>query len=241
MTETSNPNSPALSEKAQVVQNLFDGLAKNYDPLNQVISLGMHWGWKKKAIRALHLQQGDTVLDVCTGTGDNLGLLFDRVGPSGQVTGLDFSNNMLGVAQHRYKTMPNIGLYHGDALALPYESNSFNAALITFGLRNVDNREQCIAEMCRVVKPGGWVVNLDTTPDPWLPGFNWYFQHVMPKMGKLFADNEAAYRYLASSTQGFLSPKMLIALFEKIGLQSVYHKRMALGSVALVAGQKSYQ
>jgi demethylmenaquinone methyltransferase / 2-methoxy-6-polyprenyl-1,4-benzoquinol methylase len=227
-----------LGEKALVVQNLFDGLATHYDPLNQVISLGMHWGWKKKAIQALNLSQGDAVLDVCTGTGDNLGLLFNSVGPDGQVTGLDFSANMLGIARQRYQGMPTVLLQQGDALALPYEDHCFAAALVTFGLRNVENREQCLAEMQRVVKPGGWVVNLDTTPDPWLPGFNWYFQQVMPKLGKLFADNEEAYRYLATSTTGFLSPKMLIALFEKIGLQSVYHKRMALGSVALVAGQK---
>jgi demethylmenaquinone methyltransferase / 2-methoxy-6-polyprenyl-1,4-benzoquinol methylase len=227
-----------MAEKAHIVQTLFDGLATHYDPLNQVISLGMHWGWKKKAIQALRLQPGQHALDVCTGTGDNLGLLVNAVGPQGQVEGLDFSANMLAIAQKRYATVPNVHVQQGDALALPYADNTFHAALITFGLRNVVDREQCLSDMQRVIKPGGWVVNLDTTPDPWLPGFNWYFQNIMPKLGKLFADNEDAYRYLATSTTGFISPKGIIALFEKIGLQSVYGKRMALGSVAMVAGQK---
>jgi demethylmenaquinone methyltransferase / 2-methoxy-6-polyprenyl-1,4-benzoquinol methylase len=231
---------PKAIAPPQQVQNMFDQLASRYDLLNQVISMGMHWGWKRKAVAALGLRPGDAVLDVCTGTGDNLGLLRQVVGSQGQVVGLDFSANMLAMAQQRYaQTDPALQLHQGDAMALPFADDSFEGVLISFGLRNVADRTICLAELARVVKPGGHVVNLDTTPDPWLPGFTWYFKHVVPKVGGLLAGNAPAYAYLAQSSAAFLAPKQLIPLFAQTGLQSVYAKRMGFGSVAMVVGSKA--
>jgi demethylmenaquinone methyltransferase / 2-methoxy-6-polyprenyl-1,4-benzoquinol methylase len=228
----------ASYNKAQEVQHMFDSLAPRYDWLNQVISAGQHWRWKHAAVAALNLSAGNSVLDVCTGTGDNLGLMLAAVGPAGEVTGLDFSANMLAVAQQRYPQAANgIRLIQGDALALPFEANTFEGALISFGLRNVVNKPLCLQEMARVVKPGGWVVNLDTAPDPWLPGFKYYFQYVMPLIGRLLGGHPSAYSYLARSTANFDTPMAIVDMFEKSGLQSVYVKRLTFGAVALVAGQ----
>jgi demethylmenaquinone methyltransferase/2-methoxy-6-polyprenyl-1,4-benzoquinol methylase len=230
---------PSLEEKPIFVQQLFNRIAKRYDVLNNIISLGLHWGWKRHAVASLHLQQGQHALDVCTGTGDLLGLILPYVGEVGQVTGLDFSEEMLSVAKKRYHDTSNLTLVQGDAMHLPFANDAFNASIISFGLRNVADIRQTIAEMIRCTKTGGRLINLDTAPLSHFPGFAWYFKHVMPRFGEMLAGDKEAYQYLQASTEAFESPEGLKALFEDLGLVDVRIERLGLGSVAMIVGTKA--
>jgi demethylmenaquinone methyltransferase / 2-methoxy-6-polyprenyl-1,4-benzoquinol methylase len=227
------------AEKAAFVQGLFNRLSPSYDRLNQWISMGQHWGWKKEACQQLALQPGGTVLDVCTGTGDLASLLAGMVGANGQVVGLDFSEGMLATARKRFATTSNCQWVQGDALALPFEANTFNGAVIAFGLRNVVNREKAIAEMQRVVKPGARVVCLETNPKPKLPGFWLYFKYVMPRLGQWLANDLDAYQYLQASTENFLTPHQVVELFKACGLSQVHSKPLSLGACSLTIGVKA--
>ena len=218
---------------------MFNRIAPTYDLLNDCISFGMHRGWKRRACDALSLKPGNSVLDVCTGTGDLINPLLERVGSSGKVTGLDFSGEMLAVAQKRFAEAP-VTLVRGDALALPFADNEFDGAIISFGLRNVSDIPKALSEMVRVVKPGGWVVNLDTNPKPALPGYWLYFSWIMPRIGQFISRDASAYEYLCQSTQRFLTPDELVTRFEALGLKQVSKNAQSLGAVAMQRGQKPF-
>lgn len=236
--ETAHPSSDKHQQKAGQVARMFDRIAGTYDLLNDCISLGLHRGWKKQACTLLQLTPGSRVLDVCTGTGDLAGRLSRIVGPGGQVDGLDFSEEMLAVARTRFADLSNTCFTQGDATALPYEDNAFDGAIISFGLRNVVDIPRTLSEMARVVRPGGWVVNLDTCPEPKLPGYWLYFKYVMPMAGRLLSMDPGAYSYLSESTQHFLTPAELKQAFETAGLANVRVKTLAFDSVSIQAGQK---
>lgn len=221
------------------VQQMFNRIAGTYDQLNDWISMGFHKSWKRLACSQLQLRPGARVLDVCTGTGDLISYLLPLVSEQGQVNGLDFSANMLDVARQRFKNQPQVKLTQGDALALPYDDNSFDGAIISFGLRNVMDIPKALSEMHRVIKPDGWMVNLDTSPQPFLPGMKLYFSKVMPLIGGLLAQDQQAYQYLSASTDNFLTPVQLKNAFENTGCQNVRSQTLMLGSVSLQAGRKA--
>jgi demethylmenaquinone methyltransferase/2-methoxy-6-polyprenyl-1,4-benzoquinol methylase len=236
----SPPQVPTGSAKAAFVQQLFNRIAPRYDRLNDCISLGLHRRWKARACQLLELSAGSKVLDVCTGTGDLARRLAACVGPTGHVIGLDFSEAMLDVARQRFPQAPaRMEWVQGDAMALPYEANHFDGAIVAFGLRNVSDVAQAISEMVRVVKPGAWVVTLDTNPVPRLPGFWWYFEWVMPAMGRWLAGDPAAYGYLRDSTKTFLSPEAMAEAFRSAGLVDVETVLQAFGAAAIVRGCKA--
>ena len=232
-----NPEQGEATKAAQV-QDMFNRIAGTYDSLNTCISMGFHKQWKKLACQKLQLPPGGRVLDVCTGTGDLIDSLFPLVGPQGQVEGLDFSEKMLAVARERFAQQTNVQLVQGDALALPYPDHTFDGAIISFGLRNVTSIPQALAEMQRVIKPGGYMVNLDTSPTPKLPGMAFYFSKIMPIIGGLFAKDPQAYQYLSESTRHFLTPAELKVAFEQAGCVHVQSQTLMLGSVSLQVGQK---
>lgn len=218
---------------------MFNRIARTYDLLNDCMTGGMHRRWKRQACQALGLKPGDSVLDVCTGTGDLAAMLSDIVGRQGHVTGIDFSSEMLQVARQRFLDRSNVTWVQGDALALPFDDNRFDGAIISFGLRNVASVPQALAEMVRVVKPGGWVVNLDTASDCKNPLFWWYFSTVMPLFGRLFARDQQAYQYLCHSTQTFETPRQVEQLMQECSLSSTKIVYLGFGSVSLQAGQKN--
>lgn len=230
----------AATGKAQQVEQMFDRIAGSYDRLNNWISMGFHKQWKRLACQKLKLKPGHQALDVCTGTGDLIAYLLPLVGEQGQVCGLDFSAQMLSFARQRYQDQPHVSLTQGDALALPYEDNRFDGAIISFGLRNVTDIPKALQEMHRVIKPGGWMVNLDTAPKPLLPGMQFYFSKIVPLLGSLLAQDSQAYQYLSNSTQHFLTPQELKALFNEVGCVNVESQTLMLGSVSLQAGQKPF-
>lgn len=234
-----NPQQDGIDKAAQV-QQMFNRIAGTYDQLNDCISMGFHKQWKRLACQKLNLPPGGSALDVCTGTGDLIAYLLPLVTETGTVSGLDFSENMLAFARQRYAGQVNVQLTQGDALALPYPDNTFDGAIISFGLRNVTDIPKALSEMHRVIKPGGWMVNLDTAPKPLLPGMQFYFSKIMPLIGGLLAKDNQAYQYLSSSTRHFLSPQELKAAFEQAGCVQVCSQTLMLGSVSLQAGQKPF-
>ncbi len=238
---------PTTEEKADYVLNQFNRIARGYDLANDAISLGMHRLWKTSAIRALSIKPDGQYLDVCCGTGDLTFRVAGNLSSLGSVTGLDFSVNMLELAKQRlahnnsHASTQKIEFIEGDAEKLPFPDNSFDGAVISFGLRNLTNLEKGISEMRRVIKPGGKVVNLDLgRPTNWLftPIYYFYFRHIVPIMGQLLQNDANSYTYLPQSLETYPSPAAISKLFESLDLTNIQYTPLALGSVALHVGTK---
>lgn len=232
---------PTAEQKAVYVQQQFERIAKRYDLTNDIISLGMHRLWKAQAIDCLQPTPNGSYLDVCCGTGDLALLLAKRLGPAAQVTGLDFSGNMLDCARQRLakQAISHCKFVQGDAQNLPFADNTFDGAVISFGLRNLSDLPQGLKEMARVVKPGRQVVNLDLghpTLPLFAPLFLTYFRHIVPIIGDLLQQDRAAYTYLPESLHSYPRPEVISQLFAQAGLINIKHHSLALGSVALHVG-----
>lgn len=226
------------------VQNLFNKLAPTYDRMNNIISLGTHRYWRQQTTKMLPLFQGAQVLDDCCGTGDWTIATAEQVGPTGHVTGIDFSPEMLKVARQKIakKHLENrIHLLQGDALALPFADNSFDFVTIGFGLRNVTDRNQALREIHRVLKPGGILGCLETS-QPTLPiihfGWQLYFRYLVPLFGKVFVNEYREYRYLQTTTQNFMNYQQLADRFRQSGFKDVHYRRFNLGAAAAHFGTK---
>lgn len=227
------PASGALPENQ--VRAMFDRIARVYDPLNSVMTAGMHHRWRERAADLAAVTAGDRVLDVATGTGDLAMELRRRVGDSGEVVGLDFSESMLEIARRK---APDIRFEQGNALELPYRDGEFAAATVGFGARNFSDLRRGLAEMARVVKPGGRVVVLEITT-PQRPPLSWFFRfwfdRVVPALGRLVGDSDA-YTYLPSSVRRFLGPEDLARELAAVGLVDVRWVLTAGGIIAVHAG-----
>jgi len=185
---------------------MFASIARRYDAANEVLSLGVHRGWRRAAVRLSGALPGDRVLDCATGTGD-LALAFKRtVGPSGEVVGTDFCAEMLAPAPAKARRAGlDVRFEVADALALPFADASFDVASIGFGIRNVDDPVRCLREMARVVRPGGRVVVLEFGQPRGAFGalFRAYSRGVMPLVGGFLTGNRAAYEYLPRTAARF--------------------------------------
>jgi demethylmenaquinone methyltransferase/2-methoxy-6-polyprenyl-1,4-benzoquinol methylase len=214
---------------------MFDRIAGPYDLMNSVMTAGLHHRWRSRAADLARLAPGSRALDVATGTGDLAIELAGRVGPSGAVVGSDFSEGMLARAREK---APGIRWEHGNALALPYEDDSFDASTVGFGARNFSDLERGLREMVRVVRPGGRVVVLEiTTPTkpPLSTFFSIWFDRIVPLLGKLAAEPEA-YTYLPSSVKRFPGPEALGGMLAEAGLVDVRWILTAGGIIALHSG-----
>jgi demethylmenaquinone methyltransferase/2-methoxy-6-polyprenyl-1,4-benzoquinol methylase len=228
---------------SQTVQHIFDNIAGNYDVMNNVISLGFHKRWRRVVNAKLALQPGDHILDVCCGTGVWTFSLGQAVGASGQVTGLDFSTGMLRIAEDHLKTYQgdNINFIQGDAQKLPFADNSFDRVVIGFGLRNVPDANKVLAEMYRVLKPGGQAACLETSQPTNLimhAGWELYFGKVLPLLGGAI-HHYHEYNYLQQSTHHFVSAEVLKSLFLRAGFDDVSYDQFVAGSAAVHYGTKS--
>ena len=219
------------------VRAMFDRIARVYDAMNSVMTAGMHHRWRERAADLARVGRGDRALDVATGTGDLAVELKRRVGPEGEVVGLDFAERMLELAREK---APDVRFESGNALALPYGDGEFDAVTVGFGARNFSDLGRGLAEMARVARPGGRVVVLEiTTPErpPLALFFRLWFDRAVPALGRLAGDPEA-YSYLPSSVRRFPGPRGLAAELAAVGLRDVRWLLTAGGIIALHSGTR---
>ncbi len=227
---------------------MFDRIAGVYDLMNSAMTAGMHHRWRARAVDQAALEPGDSALDVCCGTGDLTLELARRVGPSGRVVGSDFSERMLDLA--REKPIPAsapgaVGsakpiFEWADALELPYDDSSFDAVTVGFGVRNLLNLDRGIAEMTRVLKPGGRLVILEITQPtrpPLSSFFSVWFDRVVPLIGRAAGDSDA-YSYLPESVKRFPPPDRLAAIMDGAGLEQIRWTILAGGIIAIHSGRR---
>ncbi len=218
---------------------MFDRIAGLYDRMNSVMTAGLHHEWRRRAADLAELSPGESALDVATGTGDLAFELADRVGPGGEVVGVDFAEKMLELARAKAGEHPGIRVRFesGNALALPYPDGAFDAATVGFGARNFSDLQRGLSEMARVVRPGGRVVILEiTTPrrPPLSTFFDLWFDRAVPALGRI-VDSEA-YSYLPSSVKRFPGPEQLAARMWEAGLREIRYVLTAGGIIALHVG-----
>jgi len=221
---------------------MFDRIAGFYDVMNSAMTAGMHHRWRARAVDSAALGPGDAALDVCCGTGDLTLELARRVGPTGRVVGSDFAERMLDLA--RDKPVPAGAakpiFEWADALALPYDDASFDAVTVGFGVRNLADLDRGIAEMDRVLRPGGRLVILEITQParrPLSTFFSVWFDRIVPLIGRAAGDS-AAYSYLPESVKRFPSPGGLAALMDGAGLEAIRWTILAGGIIAIHSGRK---
>jgi demethylmenaquinone methyltransferase/2-methoxy-6-polyprenyl-1,4-benzoquinol methylase len=230
------PRSGTLTEPQ--VRAMFDRIAGFYDVMNTVMTAGLHHRWRARAADLAALGAGDSALDVACGTGDLAIELSRRVGADGEVIGSDFAQEMLERARAK---APALQWDLGNALDLPYASNRFDAATVGFGARNFSDLDRGLAEMARVVKPGGRVVVLEiTTPrkPPLSTFYSLWFDRIVPLIGRLTGEDEA-YTYLPSSVKRFPGPEGLAAAMQRAGLREIRWILTAGGIIALHVGTKA--
>lgn len=230
------------------VSQMFASIAQRYDLANDVLSGGMHRTWRRTLLRYSDIQPGDRVLDLCTGTGDVAFCLQSRVGKLGSVIGVDFVHEMLTLADEKQRrrmkgsptALPPIRFVHGDAMHIPFPDATFDAATVSFGIRNVDDPFECLREMKRVVRPHGRVIVLEFG-QPLVPGFKqayeFYSRRVMPHIGGLLTGNRAAYEYLPRTSSQFPCGSRFTALMERAGMRVLHTKPLFCGIAYLYVGE----
>jgi len=229
------------AEKALRVRGVFDSVAPKYDLMNDVLSLGMHRAWKAYAVALADVQPGDKVLDVAGGTGD-LALAFAaRVGAGGRVVLTDINEAMLRTGRDRMLDSGHaLSTAACDAEHLPFATGSFDLASVAFGLRNMTHKEAALAEMARVLRPGGrlLVLEFSTPVAPLRKAYDLYSFRLMPWLGKVVAGDADSYRYLAESIRMHPDQATLKAMMKAAGFGHVDVHNLAGGIVALHMGVK---
>ena len=229
-------------EFAVEVNSMFDRISGVYDRMNRVMTAGLDQSWRRRAADRARLKPGDQALDICCGTGDIAIELAGRVGPSGAVTGSDFSRPMLELAAGKARAdgISQVEFEWADALELPYEDNTFDALTIGFGARNLADLPKGLAEMYRVLVPGGRVVILEITQpirQPLATFFGLWFDRIVPLLGK-FAGDSSAYTYLPESVRSFPDAPTLAKRLDQAGFRHVRWTLMAGSIIAIHSGVK---
>ncbi|HEY3178725.1 MAG TPA: bifunctional demethylmenaquinone methyltransferase/2-methoxy-6-polyprenyl-1,4-benzoquinol methylase UbiE [Casimicrobiaceae bacterium] len=227
------------AEKTRRVRGVFDSVAGKYDLMNDLMSAGLHRMWKRFTAEVSGVHAGSKVLDIAGGTGDLTRLFHARVGETGTVIHTDINGAMLAAGRDKLLdagvAVPSVQC---DAEALPFKSGAFDCVSIAFGLRNVTRKEAALAEMRRVLRPGGVALVLEFSRvwAPLAPAYDWYSFKVLPRLGKRIANDEASYRYLAESIRVHPDQHALKATMIEAGFDRVEYHNLAAGIVALHIG-----
>jgi demethylmenaquinone methyltransferase/2-methoxy-6-polyprenyl-1,4-benzoquinol methylase len=223
-------------EKARRVRGVFDSVAPRYDMMNDLMSLGLHRAWKAFTVLAADVRPGQRVLDIAGGTGDLAQAFARKVGSSGLVVHTDINASMLRVGRDRLLdagvVLPTVVC---DAEKLPFAPESFDRVSVGFGLRNMTHKEQALAEMHRVLKPGGklLVLEFSRVARPLQKAYDWYSFSVLPRLGRLVAGDESSYRYLAESIRMHPAQEELKAMMKQGGFGHVDYHNLTGGVAAL--------
>jgi demethylmenaquinone methyltransferase / 2-methoxy-6-polyprenyl-1,4-benzoquinol methylase len=229
------------SEKAGKVRGVFDSVASRYDVMNDLMSMGLHRAWKAYTVAVAALREGDKVLDIAGGTGDLARAFARRVGAHGTVVHTDINEAMLRQGRDRLLD-EGLALPTSlcDAEALPFATGSFDLVSVAFGLRNMTHKDKALAEMCRVLRPGGrlLVLEFSKVAAPLSKAYDWYSFQVLPRLGKLVAGDAESYRYLAESIRMHPGQQELKAMMKTAGFGHVDVHNLSAGVVALHVGIK---
>jgi demethylmenaquinone methyltransferase/2-methoxy-6-polyprenyl-1,4-benzoquinol methylase len=229
------------TEKARQVRGVFDSVAPTYDLMNDLMSLGLHRVWKAYTIGVARVHAGDRVLDLAAGTGDLTRAFARQVGPTGLVVHTDINEAMLRTGRDRLLdeglVLPSVAC---DAERLPFADAGFDLASVAFGLRNMTHKDRALAEMCRVLRPGGrlLVLEFSKVAEPLTKPYDWYSFGVLPRLGRLVAGDGESYRYLAESIRMHPSQQELKAMMQAAGFGHVDVHNLTAGVVALHVGIK---
>ncbi len=229
-------------QKASKVSEVFHSVASRYDVMNDVMSAGLHRVWKRFAVETSGVRAGGKVLDVAGGSGDLSKLFAKKVGESGQVVLTDINASMLGIGRDRLMDEGlSVPALQCDAEKLPFASNYFDCVIVAFGLRNMTHKELALAEMQRVLKPGGRLLVLEFSKvwEPLAKVYDAYSFKLLPLMGKLIAKDEASYRYLAESIRMHPDQETLKTMMLGAGFDKVDYHNLSAGTVALHKGWKA--
>ena len=231
-------------DKVKKVADVFHSVAAKYDLMNDFMSMGIHRLWKRATIEQSGVRLGQKVLDLAGGTGDLTARFSAMVGSSGQVILADINDSMIKVGRSRLidrGLIGNINYVQANAEALPFPENSFDCITIAFGLRNVTDKDLALKSMLRVLKPGGRLLILEFSKpgNPLLSKiYDTYSFNILPKLGKLFADDGDSYQYLAESIRMHPDQKTLISMMDDAGFANTDFHNMTGGVVALHRGVK---
>jgi len=227
--------------KARKVRGVFDSVASKYDVMNDLMSMGLHRAWKAYTVAVANPRPGDRVLDLAGGTGDLARAFARKVGASGTVVHTDINEAMLGRGRDRLVdeglVLPTVIC---DAEVLPFPAGSFDLVSVAFGLRNMTHKERALAEMNRVLRPGGrlLVLEFSKVSAPLAKAYDWYSFKVLPRIGQLVAGDADSYRYLAESIRMHPGQAELKAMMKSAGFAHVDVHNLSAGVVALHVGIK---
>lgn len=243
MSKTITPYNNEQVTKKEQVADMFNNISKTYDFLNHFMSLGIDIIWRKKAINELKKDQPKLILDVATGTGDFAFEALSILKPE-KIIGVDISRGMLDIAEQKI-TKRGLGdkfeVKLGDSEKLPFEAGEFDAVTVAYGVRNFENLEMGLADINRVLKPGGKAVVLEFSKPKAFPIkqlYNFYFSYITPGIGKLFSKDSRAYSYLPESVAAFPDGKSFVALMDKVGFKNTKCRPLAFGICSIYTGIK---
>ena len=235
------------NEKVKLVIRHFNTVARKYDMMNTLLSFGIHHQWRRNAIRILGLKQGETVLDVCGGTGDLSILAVREVGLSGRVILYDINRAMMDMGKSKVANSSygnNVLYVQGDAEEISIKDQIFDAAFVGFGIRNLTHMEKGFKEMYRVLKPGGKLMCLDLSK-PTDPLFRWLYDfysfYIMPFLGGILTGSRRAYTYLPESIRVFPLPDELTAILKKAGFSRITYRKLTNGMAVVHLAKKENQ
>ncbi|QED36222.1 bifunctional demethylmenaquinone methyltransferase/2-methoxy-6-polyprenyl-1,4-benzoquinol methylase UbiE [Antarcticibacterium arcticum] len=242
MAKKITPYKDSSLNKKEQVEQMFDKISGNYDGLNRVISFGIDVKWRKKVIELVEATKPQAVLDIATGTGDLAISLAETTAT--RIVGLDISEGMLAVGRKKIAAKDlseRIEMVQADSEALPSEDNSFDAITVAFGVRNFEHLEKGLAEIYRVLKPGGIFVVLETsvpTKFPFKQGYNFHSKVILPVIGKLFSQDKVAYSYLSESAASFPYGEEFNNILRKTGFNNVKDKPQTFGVATIYTASK---